>query len=161
MKIIRHVEETEVFNEWKRIAKIKEIPSWLNMNGTYPDNVRWYLCEIEHKDLRKIYIISSDDWKLLSALTFRLLDVVRTMKGAIISENHIVDIREKQKVLDKLEFKFVYVTNSMKGCPFTIIEGNRRSVALQDLNKLVGNQIYLGVSDGFRNFLWARYTYLT
>jgi len=158
MRIIKQVIQDEVFNEWKRICKVETIPSWLNMNETYPEFVQWYLSEIERKDIRKIYIISSDDWQKLS-LNFRLLDVVRTFRGATIPENHVEDIREKQKVLDKLEFKFVYVAHKITG-PFTIIEGNRRSVALQDLNKLVGTQIYLGISKEIQNFLWARYSYL-
>jgi len=59
--------------------------------------------------------------------------------------------------INGLDRKLILVSPSHTG-NFTIIEGNKRAVALLSMNKLVGNQIYLGISKQILRYLWARYS---
>ena len=59
-----------------------------------------------------------------------------------------------------LDTKLIAVThdNALNG-PFTLIEGNRRSVAFTYLNTIVGTKIYIGISDAIKNYRWAYRAY--
>jgi len=70
-------------------------------------------------------------------------------------------ILEKKKIyeqnLNHLDRTFIFVSPTIKG-NFTIIEGNKRAPALLSLKKLVGSQVYLGISPKIRDYCWAKYT---
>ena len=137
-----------------------DITQWRNdIRDSLPSNIKWFVAEIEEKDLEKTYIISSDDWKNLTQ-TFKLLDVVDALNKGL-NDDKIKNILAKRSIYESningLDRKFTLVSPSTEG-NFTIIEGNKRAVALQSLNKLVGNQIYLGVSNKINNYWWARYS---
>ncbi len=78
-----------------------------------------------------------------------------------MDDEKVRDIKEKKRIyqnnIDALDKKFVFVSPSIEG-NFTIIEGNKRAVALQCLGKLVSNEIYLGISNDIRKYVWGRYS---
>lgn len=123
----------------------------------------WYLAEVEEKDIPQLFIISSGDWTDISKGTFSVLDVVNHLN--IQSENSdtiriIKDIRKKMEYLDtggKLDTQLIAVTNcpDLKG-PFTIIEGNRRSVTLCERKELVGCIFFIGTSPDITKYVWAQ-----
>jgi len=55
-----------------------------------------------------------------------------------------------------LDSRLILVAENLGGT-FTIIEGCKRSVALGNLNKLMGLKIYLGISPGIKTYIWSRY----
>jgi catalase len=73
----------------------------------------------------------------------------------------IDDIKAKRAIyqqnINGLDRRLVMVSPTQEG-NFTIIEGNRRAVALQSISKLVGTQVYLGISYNIANYEYARYT---
>ena len=77
-----------------------------------------------------------------------------------IEDNKITDILEKRRKyeedIDSIDRKFILVSPSIDG-NFTILEGNKRAVALQSINRLTGNHVYLGISKQIRDYVWARY----
>lgn len=117
------------------------------------------MAEIEEEDIEKIFIISSDDWRSITK-TFRLLDTVKSLNSAK-NDDKVKNILAKKEIYQRdingLDRKFILVSPSVNG-NFTIIEGNKRAVALLSMNKLVGNQIYLGISSKIKNYWWARYS---
>jgi len=161
MKLIKEVKQEEVWNHWKRVERIHETTIWWrsDIRHPLPRNLKWYLAEIEEKDIEKIFVISSDDWKTLTA-TFTLSEATEVFNKGIADEK-VGNILAKKKIyqnnLDGLDRRFILVAPSINGS-FTIIEGNKRAVALLSMNKLVGNQIYLGISREIRNYHWARYS---
>lgn len=52
-----------------------------------------------------------------------------------------------------------YILFYKANLPIAIIEGNKRSVALGNLNKLVGLKVYIGISPAIRHYIWSRHTY--
>jgi len=106
----------------------------------------------------KIFIISSNDWKIVTP-TFRLLDSLNSLDN--LDESHVKNILEKREIykkdIDGLDRKFIVVSPSVEG-NFIIIEGNKRAVALLSIDKLIGNQIYLGVSKKREGYFWARHS---
>lgn len=161
MKPIKGCLQDEVWNHWKKVEKIHDgVVDWRwDIRSPLPNNLQWFLTEIEEKDLPKIYIISSDDWKTLTQ-SFRFLEVVDALEKNVNDEK-IIDIKAKraiyQRDINGLDRKLVLVCPTTEG-NFTIIEGNKRAVALQSIGKLVGTQIYLGVSSQIQNYKWARYS---
>jgi len=161
MKPIRAVQQEEVWSHWKKVERIPETDvMWRgDIRDPLPKNIKWFLAEIEEEDIEKIFIISSDDWKSITK-TFRLLDTVKSL-NSIKDDDKVKNILAKKKIyqrdIDGLDRKFILVSPSVNG-NFTIIEGNKRAVALLSMNKLIGNQIYLGVSSKIRNYGWARYS---
>lgn len=80
-------------------------------------------------------------------------------KGII--DEKVNDILAKKRIYQSdiggLDRRLILVAPSIEG-NFTIIEGNKRAVALLIIGKLVGNQIYLGISNEIRNYIWARHS---
>jgi len=164
MKPLRGVQQEEVWNHWKKVERIPETDvMWRGDIRNYlPRNMKWFLAEIEEQDIEKIFVISSDDWKTITE-TFRLLDTVKSL-DTIKDDDMVKNILAKKKIyqhdIDGLDRKFILVSPSVNG-NFTIIEGNKRALALLSMNRLVGNQIYLGISSKIKNYVWARYSFKT
>lgn len=158
LKIVKNCSANEVWSHWRRVEGFSNPYFRWDVRGILPSNIESYFAQIEEKDLEKMFFISSDDWKKLSE-TFRLFDVVDAIDH--VDDEKVKNILDKeeiyQKDIDALDRKFILVAPSIKG-NFTIIEGNKRAVALQRLGKLVGNQIYLGISNGIKEYWWARYS---
>lgn len=165
MKIIKSVTQSEVFSHWERIEK-RTI--WQRADIVFPlvayADLAWSLTEIESVDIDKLYICSTDDWQAegLCYPDFKLLTAVENYKKSSFGYGKYADIKNKEDVfaksVDGLDTKFVLVTDAISG-PYTIIEGCKRCVALGNLDKLTGNQVYLGISPSIRTFVWARYMY--
>lgn len=159
MKIIRKCEQNEVWNHWKRVEGFPKDNFRSDIRDPLPRDIQWYLAEIEKEDLERIFIISSDDWKTITN-TFRLLDVVGSLNRDM-DDDKIRNILQKKMIyqndINGLDRKFILVGPSTEG-NLTIIEGNKRAAALQSIGKLVGNRIYLGISNGIRNYVWTRYS---
>lgn len=159
MKILREVDETEVLDHWKQVEGFSSDDFRTDIRDPLPNDMNWYIAEIESEDIENIFIISSTDWLNVSP-TYRLAEVVDTLSSGKIDEK-IPNILEKRELyrknIDSLDRLFIYVAPNLNG-NYTIIEGNKRSVALQDLNLLVRNKIYLGLSEGISGYWWARHT---
>jgi hypothetical protein len=161
MKPIKGVLQNEVWVHWKKVENIPDNETnWRSdIRDPLPANLKWFLAEIDNGDIPKIHIISSDDWKHLTP-TFKLIDAVDGLNKNPY-DDIVRNILEKKRIyqndIDGLDRKFILVSSSIKG-NFTIIEGNKRAVALQSMKKLAGNQIYLGISSKIRNYWWARYS---
>ena len=165
MKIIKSVTQGEVFGHWERVEKDVfyqrgELISPLVSYG----NVHWSLVEVEEKDTDLLFIISSDDWCRdgLCNPNFKLTTAVSNYKRLPHPSGKLKNIYEKEVVLERdlnaLDTKLVLVSINTDG-PFTIIEGNKRAVALGKLDRLVGLEVYLGISPNIKNYVWARHAY--
>ena len=164
MKKIKSVTQGEVFSHWALVEKDNflrrgELISPLVSYG----DVHWFLAEIEEKDADLLFIISSDDWRRdgLCNPDFRLTTAVSNYANQPHSLDKLKDIEAKETLfasdLKALDTKLILVSISKSG-PFTIIEGNKRAVALGKLKKLVGLQIFLGISPNVSDYWWARYS---
>lgn len=123
----------------------------------------WSLNTINSSDINKFFVISSDDWLQdgLCIPDFRLTTAINNFKQSPKKTEKHKNISDKQDIFksdsDKLDTKLILVAPSRQG-PFTIIEGNKRSVALGSLDRLNGLKIYLGVSPHIESYIWARYS---
>lgn len=160
MRILSACSKEEVLNHWKQIDSFKDCPhtaSWRKkIWSPLPTNTRWYDAEIEEKDLERIFIISSDEWSYLSR-SFKLINVVGELKKETDTEiaRRILDLIEMfRRNSHNLDRKLTIVSPSLEG-NFTIIDGNKRSIALFKIGKLIGNRIYLGISTKIIDYPWA------
>ena len=165
MQFIKTVSQVEVFSHWEAVEK-RSI--WERSDIVFPlvayDDLEWSLSKIEDTDVEKIYICSSDDWLTegLCYPDFKLTTAIENYKKSNFSYGKYLDIKAKEDIFEKdnngLDTKLILVADNPAG-PYTLIEGCKRSVALGKLNKLVGLEIYLGISFGIKSYVWSRHTY--
>ena len=165
MRIIKQVHQSEVFSHWEKVEKIS---IWNRQDIVFPlvayGDLIWSLAVIEDTDVEKIYICSSDDWKTdgLCNPNFKLTTAIANYKKSDFSQGKYADIKAKEEIfsgnISGLDTKLILVGDSQTGC-FTLIEGCKRSVALGSLNKLIGLEVYIGVSPAIKNYVWSRYVY--
>jgi hypothetical protein len=160
MRILSACSKEEVLGHWKQVDRFKNCPHvalWRKkIWSPLPANTRWYNAEIEEKDLERIFIISSDEWSCLSQ-SFKLVDVVRGLEKEKDTEiaRRVVDlIGMLRKNPHSLDRKLTLVSPSLED-NFTMIDGNKRSIALCNIGKLIGNRIYLGMSTKITDYPWA------
>lgn len=151
----------DVLSHWEHVDNSKNCPHvafWRErMWEPLPTNIRWYEAEIEKKDLERIFIISSDEWCQFSK-SFKLIDVARAISKDADSTiaRAILDFTERfSRESDTLDSKLTIVSPSLNG-DFTVVDGNKRSIALYNIDKLVGSNIYLGISTLIVNYPWAK-----
>lgn len=175
MKLLEQVEQALAWDHWFKIEKEDryhslsgdalqaEIDKWRSdIKSPLPNDLQWYKAEIEEGDLNHIYMISSGDWSEISNKTFLALNVSENLNAQTQNDNTIrisKDIKQKISFLENggcFDTKFVAVSHNNQG-PFTLIEGNRRAVALIWLNNLIGTRIFLGISKQVKSYKWARY----
>ena len=87
MRIIKRVNQSEVFSHWEKVEKIS---IWSRQDIVFPlvayGDLVWSLAVIEDADIEKIHICSSDDWKTDGLCTpdFKLtIDDSNTFLGLI------------------------------------------------------------------------------
>ena len=172
MKLIKEVTQEQVWEHWKNVEKLTGDKFRWDIRKDLVEHydMRWFLAETEKEDLENMFIISSDDWRVITK-TFRLLETVKEFQLDVNEKRiedipverlkKVCDIQAKKLIYEEningLDRKLILVSPSHTG-NFTIIEGNKRAVALLSMNKLVGNQIYLGISKQILRYLWARYS---
>lgn len=165
MRIIKQVNQSEVFSHWE---KVERISIWNRQDIVFPlvayGDLIWSLAVIEDADIEKIYICSSDDWKTdgLCIPNFKLTTAIENYKKSDLSQRKYADIKAKEEIFSEnisgLDTRLILVGDGQNGC-FTLIEGCKRSVALGSLNKLVGLEVYIGISSAIKNYVWSRYVY--
>lgn len=165
MRIIKQVNQSEVISHWEKVEKIS---IWSRQDIVFPlvayGDLIWSLAVIEDADIENIYICSSDDWKTdgLCSPNFKLTTAIENYKKSDFSQGKYADIKAKEEIFSRnisgLDTKLILVGDGQNEC-FTLIEGCKRSVALGSLNKLVGLEMYIGVSLAIKNYMWSRYVY--
>lgn len=166
MKLLKQVDQNEVFNHWENVENIN-ISQGDRSDIVSPllsyDDLQWNLTNLEEADLNKIYIISSDDWMTdkVCVPDFRLTTAIKNYQNSTKSQGKFADILAKEQIFksnsDILDTKLILVSLNQEG-PYTLIEGNKRSVALGNLGKLVGLEVYLGSSPSIKNYVWSRHS---
>jgi hypothetical protein len=163
MKPLRGCSQYEIIDHWRTTEHYRTIFFRCDIIEKLPNDLKWFEVEIESNDIEKMYIISSDDWRILTS-SFRVIDVVNSISKGKIDEKFVPNILEKkikyEENINSIDRKLILVSPTIHG-NFTIIEGNKRAVALHSINKLVGNTVYLGISNDVRSFVWARYAELS
>ena len=165
MKIVKLVSQSEVFSHWEKVEKIS---IFKRVDMVFPlivyGDLVWHLAKIEKADIKKMYICSSDDWKTdrICVPNFKLTTAIENYKKSNFSGAKYTNIKTKEKIFSKdlrgLDTKLILVASNIAGL-LTLIEGCKRSVALGNLNKLVGLEIYIGISPAIKSYAWSRYTY--
>ncbi len=168
MRPIEKVSQDTVWEHWRQIEEHDSCDIRSDIRKELPTDLQWYRCEIQPGDPGHLYVISSRDWFTITNGTFRVIDAVRNLEN--ISGNNkpgkiINDIREKIRFLEsggELDRGLITITDSpsLSG-PFSIIEGNRRSVAFAYRRMLSGSIIFVGTSPGVVECTWAKGPYRT
>ncbi|GAG29044.1 unnamed protein product [marine sediment metagenome] len=160
MKLIKRVKEEEVWGHWEKVEKWRDKGVRWDIRGGLPPrtDMNWYEARIEEKDIEKIYIISSEDWRVITK-SFKVSEAVQSLKKGI-DDAKIDDILKKKEKymsdINSIDRKLILICTSEEG-NYTIIEGNKRAVALLSINRLVNTEIYLGISKKIQNYGWAHY----
>jgi hypothetical protein len=160
MRILSVCSKEEVYRHWEQVDRFKNCPHvavWRKrIWSPLPADIRWYNAEIEDEDLKRIFIISSDEWCCLSR-TFKLMDVAgevaKRADNEIVCRIHDLIGRFKENP-ESLDRKLTMVSPSFEG-NFTVIDGNKRAVVLHSIGELAGNRIYLGISEKIVDYRWA------
>jgi hypothetical protein len=136
MLLLNSTSKELVYNHWCKVENLsnindrKDIIEPLNNMNDF----KWYEAKLEESDLINIYNISSDDWKE-NGICIPNFKLITSANNVSINGNHLhKNILEKEKIFSterhKIDDKlFLVATNNIEG-PFTLIEGNRRAVAL-------------------------------
>ncbi len=165
MKVITDSSYQDMVEHWQIVERIQNLlKSHRKDIIAGLDEANWLLCIIEEQDLDQIFNISSGDWiddSLCTLGDFMLAHSVQRLRGLDANSNKkVVDIWEKVHAfandINAIDRTFIYVAESLEG-PYTIIEGNKRSVALAHLSLLAGSRIYLGIMD-LAKYKWASQT---
>jgi hypothetical protein len=177
MQIIRPVEKQDVWEHWYRTENQsksdvldknilrKEIESWRgDIKANLPTDLKWYMAVLEESDIHKLFLISSEDWELVSEKTYLVSTVSKNIECSyhdVDSIRIIYDIKKKISFLKgggKIDTRLIIVSDELSG-PYTTLEGNKRSVALYNLQRIVGTEVHLGLSNNIKNYNFAHYTY--
>lgn len=165
MKITKKVSTKQVFAYWKKYDT--------NNNSIMRDKLSnpelkttFYLAEIEKKDIKNINIIYAGDWLYNYDLAiskdhkkrdFSLENVTERYRLKRLKKDNprVLQILSREISLREKECKApILISRNEK--TFTILEGNKRCVALNYMNSLVGQKIYLGIiKDDNYSFEWA------
>ena len=152
MKIIKEIKQDEVWKHWKNVEGWVDDNFRSDIRDKLPDNLQWYISILETFDIGKTFIISSNDWRdndRLCIPDFKLLTAMSNYQVSLNTTSKYGDIRKKELVLKNnlmgIDTKLFLIAPMQTG-PFTIIEGNRRAIALGNLGKLNKLEIFLGVS---------------
>ena len=166
MILVKNSHKDDVYRHWQEVEKMESWPgnrvNIVTFFDSYHD-LAWSISKITVEDIDNMYIISSDDWLYDGLCTpdFKLLTAVNNFDLSPEKTPKHVDIKEKRNIFitnpSKLDRRFILVASSPEG-PYTIIEGNRRSVALASLGQLAETDVYLGISHHINSYVWARYS---
>jgi len=158
MRIIQECTFDEVVAHWRDVEQWRVPISRTDILDPLPDDIRWHEAELQTADLDKIFIISSDDWRTITD-SFRVNDTVDILDSGLQDDKITIINRYRACFEKKLNSKYrrlILVSPSFEG-NFTIIEGNKRAVALSSINELRGTHVFLGVSSEIEHYVWARY----
>ncbi|MDZ7798045.1 MAG: hypothetical protein U5L76_00325 [Patescibacteria group bacterium] len=181
MKILESIKQDEVWEHWFKIEKPKEykkiidngdntelkkeIRCWrCDIKSLLPTNIKWSKAKLENNDIEKIFIISSSDWRLdkLCIPDYKLTSAIINYRKKFSTAGKFKNIHEKENLFlsspNVLDTKLIFISEKISGL-FTIIEGNKRAVALGKLDKMKGLEIFLGISPEIKDSTWARYSY--
>lgn len=161
MRIIRECSQKEVLDHWRALYNYKTVFFRCDILEKLPNDLKWFEVEIQPDDLEKIFIISSGDWAEAGiTVTFKVVEVVDYLKKGVSDDRIMPSILEKKRTyeddINAIDRKFILVSPTLEG-NYTILDGNKRAVALQSIDKLVGNVVYLGVSESIRKYVLAHY----
>lgn len=150
MKIIKKVKQETVFSHWK---KYDSSNNEMLRREMMTHNIKWELRKIEENDIANIRIISAADWYLDHGLAldknlidFSLKTVHKNyLKRLPLDDERCLQILARKVSIERTKPKtLIFVTHNNKD--FVCYEGNRRLVALYDLKRLNGLEVYVGYS---------------
>ena len=164
MRIVKDVKQDEVWNHWKTVEGFTTDDFRSDIRNPLPADLSWFLAKLEEEDISSLFIIPSDDWKQERVCdpNFKLTTAIKNYSNTPSSNGKYGDIRAKETVLSSnsnmLDTKLILVSESKVG-PFTILEGNKRAIALGQLGKMIGLEIFCGISPRIKDYVWARYSH--
>lgn len=161
MRLIEIVNDAEVYNSWSKGEKHGLItipghhraaiinPLRFDLKGT------WYKGIIEEADVDKLYIISSCDWieDGLCTPDFKLTTARANLPNLNKELEKIGSIYYFIREIENIEKRLFLVSKGTSG-PYTIIEGNKRSVALLFSKMLIGLEVYVYIYPE-NNYQWS------
>ena len=149
MKIITQINSESVYETWEQMDN-----RGIHQELQSKYNPIWFRANIESIDLHNIYIIYAKDWKdheiciqndyrLNSAYrNYLLLPNTNTKKQEILERKMAINNEDP-----RMDLTLFLCAKNIKDGPYVILEGNKRAMALKDLNRIVGTEIYLGISE--------------
>jgi hypothetical protein len=122
-----------------------------------PAGVCWFQAEIEAQDIDAMYVIGSEDWKEVFG-TYRLLGVACANYEIDDHYHHRSRIDSVQKTLiANCKTEPLIMVGSHGAGPFVVMDGNHRATAMLRLNRLVGQECYVGFQQKIAtDFVWFR-----
>ena len=151
MDIINPVASPLVYQHWQRVDD-----RGLHTKIANQFHPSWFEARIEAVDFEHIYVIYAIDWQAQLMCTnndYRLISTVNNYR-MLPNNNPLKDqILVRRAAIERqdprIDLKLFLLCSDLANGPYTILEGNKRAVALLDLNKLIGLNIYIGHSIGF------------
>lgn len=161
MEIIRECSKEEVLDHWRKLYNYRTIFFRCDILEKVPNDLKWFEVKITEEDVDNLFIISSDDWGYAGITdTYKVVNVVDYLQRGISDDRIMPNILEKKRMyeidIDAFDKKFILISPTLEG-NYTILDGNKRAVALQSINRLVGTVVYLGVSESVSKCVWTRY----
>lgn len=119
----------------------------------------WYIGKFENYDeFKDLYIITSDDWYLVTNKSFKLSQTVNNLHHNQVHES---DVREKLNILrNKGSFEDSLILGGRTKDKMTIIEGNHRAITYLHYNdetnsNVMPDQVIVGLCSYINQYRWS------
>lgn len=121
-----------------------------------PADTVWHSASLDKEDIKRIYIVPSNDWETVSSGTYYPLKV---MENLHLDDGHAKKINEIKDSLTNLDTRLVLVGTSIDS-PLTILEGNHRAVALfanaieKEQDNPILAEVFVGISPSMKDYIF-------
>jgi hypothetical protein len=149
-----------------------ELRYWLlralrfNMLETLPPGITWYSATYDSADIRRTFIVPSNDWGPISGNTYQPYVIMQNIaRDPNSTDAHAVKIKNIRASLPTIDRRLIFVASDMNSL-LTIIEGNHRAVAIfadaldRGAPDPIIAEVFVGVSLDMRQYMFSIERYI-
>jgi hypothetical protein len=129
---------------------------------TLPSNVTWYSAAYDRADIKRTYVVASNEWGPISGNTYRADVVLHNINTA---GNPAAKIRDVKASLASVDRRLILVASDINFI-LTIVEGNHRAIAIfsdaddRGTRDPIIPEVFVGVSPDIRQYMFSIEKYM-
>lgn len=155
MRFHEAVQWETVFHGWRRQAGGSLCPNE-DIWGVLPHGTCWLSATVEEKDVPRLFVIGSGDWKSTFG-TYNVCKIAEQCCGDDVYKHQPrIDAIGAEAAAGKTYERIAMVSNSGDG-PFVVLDGNHRAVAFTRVKMIIGMKVYVGLHPKMREaYSWFK-----
>jgi hypothetical protein len=137
-----------------------------NMLETLPPGIRWYSTTYDSADIRRTFIVPSNDWGPISRNSYQPYAIMQNLaQNPNSTDAHAVKIRDIMASLPTIDRRLILVTSDINSL-LTLIEGNHRAIAIfadaldRGAPDPIVTEVFVGVSPDVRQYIFSIERYI-